>query len=134
MLVNDVPSLMTFVAEEVKVGNTSIINFGIWPDNKNSNLNIAHVSQAGLGLPDRDYYFKTDSSTLGIQKAYQAYVTQLFQLTGSDPATATKNMNVVYGIEKQLAATHKTNIELRDVNGNYHKVLVATLDKKTTWL
>jgi putative endopeptidase len=128
--VNDVPSLMKFVAEEVKVGNTSIINFGIWPDNKNSNLNIAHVSQAGLGLPDRDYYFKTDSSTLGIQKAYQAYVTQLFQLTGSDPATATKNMNVVYGIEKQLAATHKTNIELRDVNGNYHKVLVATLDKK----
>jgi putative endopeptidase len=46
--VTDVPSLMKFVAEEVKVGNTSIINFGIWPDNKNSNLNIAHVTQGGI--------------------------------------------------------------------------------------
>ncbi len=128
--ISDISSLMKFVAEEVKVGNNSIIGFGIWPDNKNSNINIAHVSQAGIGLPDRDYYFKTDPSTISIQKAYQEYLTKLFQLTGNDLATAAKNGNVVYGIEKQLAATHKTNIELRNVSGNYNKVLVAAVDKK----
>ena len=126
----DVPSMMTLVASEIKSGNRSIVDFGIWPDNKNSNINIAHVSQAGLGLPDRDYYFKTDSSTLGIQDAYKNYLTKLFQLTGNDEQAAAKNMNVVYGIEKQLAAAHKTNVQLRDVNGNYNKVSVAAMEKK----
>ena len=126
----DVPSLIQFVAEEFKLGNRSIIEFGVWPDNKNSQLNIAHLSQAGIGLPDRDYYFKTDSSTLAIQKAYQGYLAKLFQLSGSDTAAAGKNAALVYSIEKQLAAAHKTNIELRDVNGNYNKVPVSAIDKQ----
>ncbi len=128
--INDVPSLMKFVASEIKTGNSSIVSFGIWPDNKNSGINIAHVSQAGIGLPDRDYYFKTDSSTLGIQQAYKKYLSTLFQLTGSDEAAATKNAETVYGIEKQLASAHKTNVEMRDVNGNYNKLPVASVAKK----
>jgi putative endopeptidase len=128
--IKDVPSLMTFVATEVKVGNRSIVDFGIWPDNKKANINIAHASQAGLGLPDRDYYFKNDSSTAGIQQAYRNYIKKLFELTGADEAAAKKNAEVVYGMEKQLAASHRTNIELRDVNANYNKLSVASIDKK----
>ena len=123
--IKDVPSLIQFVTTEMKTGNQSIIGFGISPDNKNSSINIAHVYQAGIGLPDRDYYFKTDSSSLAIQEAYKKYIGALFQLTGGNPAQA----EVVYGIEKQIAASHKTNIELRDVNANYHKVPVSSLDK-----
>jgi putative endopeptidase len=81
-------------------------------------------------LPDRDYYFKTDSSTLSIQEAYKKYIGTLFQLTGSNPATATLDADIVYGIEKQLAASHKTNIELRDVNANYNKMTVSSINKK----
>lgn len=128
--IKTVPSITTFAATEITKGNRSIIDFGIWPDNKNSNINIAHVSQAGLGLPDRDYYFKTDSSTAGIQQAYRSYLTKLFTLTGSDAASAEKNAKLVYDIEKQLAGAHKTNIELRDVNGNYNKVSIASINKK----
>src|SRR6201996_2269687 len=123
--INDVPSLMKFVAVEIKNGNRSIIGFGVSPDNKNSTINIAHVSQTGIGLPERDYYFKTDPSTLGIQQAYKKYVSTLFQLTGSDIATADKNAEIAYSIEKQNAASHKTNIERRDVNANYHKLAVS---------
>ncbi len=127
--VSNLPSLMNFVATQMKTGNPSIIGFGISPDNKNGNINIAHVYQAGIGLPDREYYFKTDSSTLAIQQAYRKYISTLFQLTGSDLATANKNAEIVYSIEKQLAASHKTNIELRDVNANYHKTAVALINK-----
>jgi len=127
--ISDLPSLMKFVADEMKADNRSIISFGIAPDNKNGNMNIAHVYQAGIGLPERDYYFKTDSSSLAIQQAYKKYISTLFQLTGSDLATANKNADLVYGIEKQIAAIHKTNIELRDVNGNYHITSVASLNK-----
>jgi putative endopeptidase len=127
--ISDLPSLLEFVAAELKAGNRSIIGFGISPDDKNSSINIAHVYQTGLGLPNRDYYFKTDPSTLNIQQAYKKYLSNLFALTGSDPATAEKNATVVYDIEKQIAASHKTNIELRDVKANYNKISLASLNQ-----
>ena len=128
--INDAPSVVKFAATELKMGNGSIIGFGISPDNKNSSINIAHVAQSGIGLPDRDYYFKTDSSTLAIQEAYKKYLATLFQLTGSDQAAATKQAATVYGIEKQIAQVHKTRIELRDVNGNYNKLSIAAISKR----
>jgi putative endopeptidase len=128
--ISDVPSLMKFVAEEIKFNNTSIVSFSVGPDNKNSSMNIAHVSQAGIGLPERDYYFKTDASSAGIQAAYKKYLATLFEFTGSDASTATKNAELVYGIEKQLASSHRTNIELRDINANYNKMSVASLANK----
>jgi putative endopeptidase len=127
--ITNVPSLMNWVAAETKAGNSSLIGFGIWPDDKNSSRNIAHAYQAGIGLRNRDYYFKTDSSTLHIQEAYKKYISTLFQLTGTDAKTADKNAGLVYGIEKQLAEFHKTNIELRDVKSNYHKMAVAVINK-----
>jgi putative endopeptidase len=128
--ITDISSLMKFVSEEQKTGNQSIISFSISPDDKNSNVNMAHSYQTGIGLPDRDYYFKTDSSTVRIQQAYKKYLEELFQLVGSDAATAKKNGEIVYGIEKQIAASHKTNVERRDVNANYNKLSIAALNKK----
>lgn len=127
--VKDIPSLMQFVAAEAKTGNRSVIGLGISPDNKNSGINIAHVYQTGIGLPDRDYYFKTDSSTLSIQQAYKQYITTLLQLTGANAQAAEQQAGIVYGIEKQLASSHKTNIETRDIDANYHKVAVAAINK-----
>ena len=112
------------------MGNGSIIGFYIGPDDKQSTVNIAQFYQAGIGLPERDYYFKTDSSTLNIQKAYKKYLASLFELTGTDAATAEKNANLTYEIEKQLATAHRTNVELRDVKANYNKLSVASLSKK----
>lgn len=128
--VTDVPLLLKLVVEEQKVGDASIIGFYVGPDDKKSTVNIAQFYQTGIGLPERDYYFKTDSSTLKIQDAYKQYLTRLFELTGTDAATAAKNAAVTYDIEKQLAASHRTNIELRDVKANYNKLAVAALSKK----
>lgn len=127
--ITTIPSLMKFAALELKTGNPSLVGLGIYPDNKNSSVNIAHFSQAGIGLPDRDYYFKTDASTLNIQQAYKRYISALFQLTGMDSAGAAKLAGTAYDLEKQIAASHKTNIELRDVNANYNKVSVASISK-----
>ncbi len=128
--INDIPSLIKYVAGEAKMGDNSILGFYIGPDNKNSDLNIAHLYQAGISLPDRDYYFKTDAPTLAIQQAFKKYLSTLFELTGSDAATAAKNAETVYGMEKQMAFSHKTNIELRDVNANYNKIPVTDLTKR----
>lgn len=128
--INNIPSLVKFISGETKFFNNSLLAFYIGADNKNSDLNIAHIYQTGIGLPERDYYFKTDPSSAGIQQAYKTYLSRLFELTGSDSKTAVKNADLVYTIEKQLAASHKTNIELRDVNANYNKMAVETLIKR----
>ena len=126
----DVPSLLKLVVEEQKMGNGSIIGFYVGPDNKRSTVNIAQFHQSGIGLPERDYYFKTDAPTVNIQMAYKNYLAKLFELTGTDAATAEKNATVAYEIERQFATAHRTNIELRDVKANYNKLAVADLSKK----
>ncbi len=128
--VTDVASLLTLVADEQKVGDGSIIGFSVGPDNKRSTVNIAQFYQTGIGLPERDYYMKTDSSTLAIQKAYKNYLTRLFELTGTEAAAAQKNATVTYDVEKQFATAHRTNIERRDVKANYNKLAVTDLSTK----
>ena len=128
--ITDVPSLMKYVADQQKVYDASIIGFYVGPDDKNSSVNIVQFSQTGIGLPDRDYYFKTDASTIAIQAAYKKYLATLFELTGSDTTAAKKNTEIVYSIEKQLATAHKTNIERRDVKANYNKMAVKDISKK----
>src|SRR5688572_14139246 len=58
--VTGLPSFMKLVAEEHKQGNGSMIGLYIGPDDKQSTVNIVQLSQAGIGLPERDYYFKSD--------------------------------------------------------------------------
>jgi len=125
--IKDATSLMSFVTDEISSGNASIINMYVSPDNENSTINMLHFSQAGLGLPDRDYYFKTDAATVAIQDAYKAYLKTLFEL--SDQKDAEKHANTVYDLERQLAESHKTRIERRDVKANYNKMAVAEIDK-----
>ena len=128
--ISNVSSLLKFVTEEMKVSHGSILGLSVGPDNKRSSINIVHLSQTGIGLPDRDYYFKTDSSTIAIQNAYKNYVSSLLQLTGADAATAQKSASTAYEIEKQFASVHKTNIERRDVKANYNKLAVTAISKK----
>jgi putative endopeptidase len=127
--IKDARGVMQFVAEAQKRNRSILFNVGVAADDKNSAWNIVVYSQGGLGLPDRDYYFKTDAATQAVVKAYQVYMQKLFMLTGSDSATAAKEMASVYNLEKLIAASHRTNVELRDPQSNYNKMAVADLDK-----
>lgn len=128
--ITDVQNMMKFISEEQKEYNSLLIGFGISPDDKNSNINIVQLVQTGIGLPDRDYYFKTDPATVSVQQAYKKFLKTLFELTGSDESTATKNSELVYSVEKKLAESHKTNVELRDVKANYNKMAVKDIEKR----
>jgi putative endopeptidase len=128
--VKELRSLLQLVVAEQKAGNASILDFHVGPDDKHSTVNIAQLYQTGIGLPERDYYFKSDSATIKIQSAYQNYLASLFELTGTDAVTARKNASISYNIEKQLASAHRTNVALRDVKANYNKLSVKSLAQK----
>lgn len=128
--IRDATSLMKYVADQQKFNNFTIIGFRVGPDIKNSAVNIINLGQTGIGLPERDYYFRTDSSTIAIQKAYRNYIATLFKLTGIDTTKATQMATAVYNLEKEMAASHKTNIERRNVQANYNKLAVADIAQK----
>jgi putative endopeptidase len=125
--INTVSELTDFVATQIKSGDYSMLYPYIGPDQANSKLNILHMVQTGLGLPDRDYYFIEDASVTQIQEAYKTYVTTLFELVGD--ANAQTNAEAVFNLEKQLAKSHKTRIERRNVKENYNKMAVSDLNK-----
>lgn len=125
--IDDLPSMMAFVATQIRSGDYSLIGPYVSPDQKNSTVNILHFRQTGLNLPDRDYYFGEDPSVLKIQEAYKTYLTTIFKLIDEeDPAAKAET---VFNIEKELAKSHKTRVERRVIKENYHKLSVANLNK-----
>ena len=120
---------MGFVAANQKQGGNLLFSLSFGPDEKNSRMNIAIFSQGGLGLPDRDYYFKTDSPTLKVVQAYRNLVKRLFVLAGVDSTAAGEAAEKEYNLEKQMAESHKTNVQLRDPEANYHKMPLTSLEK-----
>lgn len=128
--IKNAEGVMAFANELELENNNSLYTQYVGADEKNSSVNIAVYIQSGLGLPDRDYYFKTDAATQKIVVAYKTYMKKLFTLTGDDSLKAAKEVAQVYELEKQMAASHKTNVQLRDPQSNYHKLAVADLDKQ----
>lgn len=121
--------LMKWVGSEQVNGNSLLFGFSVNPDDKNASINIAQFSQGGLGLPDRDYYFRKDEGTLAIRNAYSAYLRKIFSLTGADSTMAAIQATVVLNLETKLAEGHFTNVELRDPQKNYNKYGKAQLSK-----
>jgi putative endopeptidase len=93
-------------------------------------------SQSGLGLPDRDYYTKTDDASKKLRDQYVAYVTKLFTLLGDDANTAATEANTVLTIETQLANASMTRVARRDPDATYHKMTfdeLGTLTPNISW-
>jgi putative endopeptidase len=128
--IKDANGILKFVAEEYREGIDMLLSLYVAADKKNSKKNIAVYLQTGLGLPDRNYYFKQDAATLQVVSAYKNYLFTLFKLTGDDSVSAMQKVNITYDIEKQMAESHRTNVELRDPQLNYNKIAVADLDKQ----
>ncbi len=97
-------------------------------DYKNSSQVIAEVDQGGLGLPDRDYYLKTDPKSLDLRQAYVAHVQKMFELLGDSPAIAANEAQTVLRIETALAQGSLTQVERRDPKLLYHKMTRRELE------
>ena len=122
--VNSKAGLFQEIATEYAVNHGPFFNFYVTPDDRDSRFNAAHFDQGGLGLPSRDYYFKTDSTTINIREAYINYITRIFILTGKSPAESAAAAKSVFELETALAKNSKSPVDLRDPIANYNKVVV----------
>ncbi len=108
-----------------------LFSFGSNQDYKNSSEVIAETDQGGLGLPDRDYYFKDDPKSVELRKTYVAHVEKMFELLGDKPADAQKEAETVLRIETALAKVSLTRVERRDPQRLYHRMPLTQLQAMT---
>ena len=111
--------------------SNAIFGFGASQDFANSEQEIAFASAGGLGLPDRDYYTKTDPKSEETRAKYLAHVTRMFELLGDAPAAAKAQAQTVMEIETALAKASLTQVELRDPYKQFHKMARAKLAAMT---
>jgi endothelin-converting enzyme/putative endopeptidase len=103
-------------------------------DAKNSSRYAAHLWQSGLGLPDRDYYFRDDERSIELRDAYVAHIEKMFDLAGFEDPSGSAAM--LMALETELADSQWTTVENRDSEARYNLFAVdelGTLGKGVNW-
>ena len=129
--IDDRKDVVERVAELQVKGVPVLFGFGSTQDAKNSTSVIGGASQGGLGLPDRDYYFKTDAASQEIRKNYVTHIQRILELAGTPAAQAVTDAQRVMAFETALAAAARTRVEMRNPELNYNLRTKAQLDSMT---
>jgi putative endopeptidase len=129
--IKDERGLQAEFAHLTDIGMAVPFGSGSTQDFKNAAEVIFGVSQSGLGLPDRDYYFRTDDKSKMIRDEYVKHVANMFVLLGDDADKAAKEAQTVMALETKLAEASMTNVEQREPSNVYHRMSVADLQKLT---
>ncbi|MGA7699006.1 MAG: M13 family metallopeptidase [Thermoguttaceae bacterium] len=104
-------------------------HFDVQIDDKNATAMIAGFSQGGLGLPERDYYFRAGKDSEEIRTAYVAHIARMLELAGDPPAKAKAAADSIMAFETKLAKASRTLVDLRDPEKNYNKFKRSALAK-----
>jgi putative endopeptidase len=129
--IDDRKSLDAAVAKLQQRGAGVLFRFSSGQDIKDSTRMIAQASQGGLGMPDRDYYFRDDEKSKQLRTDYEQHVAKMLALAGDAPDKAADEAKTVMTIETALAKASRTRVELRDPEKNYHPMPLAEMKALT---
>eukprot|EP01116_Phalansterium_solitarium_P003646 TRINITY_DN14468_c0_g1_i1.p1 TRINITY_DN14468_c0_g1~~TRINITY_DN14468_c0_g1_i1.p1 ORF type:complete len:736 (-),score=-45.20 TRINITY_DN14468_c0_g1_i1:104-2311(-) len=130
----DMNSLFSLLSQFHMNGIGSLFGFDVGPDPQNPSFNLASLYQGGIGLPNRDYYFKNDSATQSIQAAYRLYISTSLSLIGYNTTLANSSADKVIAFETSLAANSLGPADMRDPFAIYHKMSIQQLQQLTPQL
>ncbi len=111
--------------------SSMFFDFGSNQDYADSSSVIGYADAGGLGLPDRDYYIKSDAKSEEIRQKYLAHMAQMFQLLGETAGQAAADAQAVMRIETALAKASLTRVERRDPYKLFHKMSRGELQALT---
>jgi putative endopeptidase len=100
-------------------------------DYQDSSKVIAMAIQAGLGLPDRDFYVQSGANSETIRTEYVKHIARTFQLLGDSPTLAQAEATSVMTLETRLAKGSMTDVAMRDPKAIYHPMDMASLNALT---
>ncbi len=96
-------------------------------DEKNSSRHLVQLVQSGLGMPDRDYYLKTDSTSEDLQNKYRIHVANMLALSGYEREKANKAAAGIYAFESKLAKAAMSRVDRRSAEKTYNKMSFSSL-------
>jgi putative endopeptidase len=128
--IRDLPAFVAR-AQAAIFGNNMLFDIGSGQDYADSTRVIAFASAGGLGLPDRDYYVKTDAKSQEIRQRYLKHVHDMLELLGEPPSLAATHAQIVMDIETALANASLTRVDRRDPHKLFHKLKPRQLQALT---
>jgi putative endopeptidase len=123
--------LPAFLARQHLAGENMLFGFSANQDFADSTRVIAFAGAGGLGLPDRDYYVKTDAKSVETRAKYLQHVAKMLELIGEPPQKAKADARTVMAIETALAKASLTQVEKRDPYKLFHKMTPVELQALT---
>jgi len=112
--------LAVYFASAVKRGYGVPFVLGQYADMKNPEYYMIYTWQAGLGLPDREYYFNDDEKSAEIRDHYVAHVATMFDLAGLTGGA--EAAETIMALETRMAGAHMKKELARDFAANYSKI------------
>jgi endothelin-converting enzyme/putative endopeptidase len=125
---NQLPALIASLQRD---GVSAMFDFGVGQDARNAEAEIAIADEGGMGLPDRDYYLKTDRDSVALRTEYRHHVARMLTLAGEPADEAERDSGVVLAIETALAKGALDRVARRDPQKTYHRLTRAEIDALT---
>ncbi|HXY50779.1 MAG TPA: M13 family metallopeptidase [Terriglobales bacterium] len=109
------------------IGVNAFLGFGEQQDFKDARKQIAVVGQGGLGLPERDYYFRTGDVAEKTRAQYVQHIANMLKLMGEPEAKAAADAQAIMKLETVLAQVSLDITSRRDPKKVYHLMPVSEL-------
>jgi putative endopeptidase len=125
--VTDYAALPALFAHWSRVGVDVPFDINVHQDNRDATKYIVDLVQAGLGLPDRDYYLKDDAKLKDVRTKYQAHIARMLAMAGESDAAAAADAASILAFETRMAQAQWTKVENRDPIKTYNKTELTAL-------
>ncbi len=112
-------ALAHFFGRAQGLGISVPIGVYVYPDGRNSTHNVAYLTQDGLGMPNRDYYLKTEEAYVNFRTKYAEYLAKLFTLAGMKDGQA--RAEKILALETAIATDQWTPVQNRDPIATYNR-------------
>jgi len=120
--------LQPLLARLQQTGSGYLFNFDSTQDLDDSTQVIAEVEQSGLGLPERDYYTRTDDKSKQLRADYVAHIAKMFALAGDSQEKADAEAQTAMNFETTLAIASMPRAQMRDPHAVWHKMTLPQLE------
>src|SRR5438067_1751363 len=118
--------LAALIGEFQRIGVDAFFGYGEQQDFKDATKQIAMAMQGGLGMPEKDYYFRTGEKDIKLRQDYLEHVAKMLTLAASAPEQAKKDAQRIMELETALAKASMGVVDLREPEKIYHLQPIAT--------
>jgi len=132
--IKNISDVISVSAQLHSIGANTLFSFYIGQDQINSSVYSIYLSQASLGLPEKDYYFNTSERTSTIRSEYVKHIANLFKVMGKDATFCKDKSEAILKLETDLASYSRKMEDLRDPYKNYNKMGIADVEKNNPTL